>query len=198
MEIENFYPTPIGTFHIKDSLQLNKELSNYILNLKQEDNPQRSMFGGYHTKEDLLDSDNSHIKQFHKLISEKIKEYYSHITDKDIGPNTKLVSWGMIYNSGDFSKPHSHPLADLSSAYYCKVPKDLSDGEGEFVHTDPRPNSKWDINFTDTSSNQIKVKEGQGLIFPGWLDHYVTPHKSKDTRICISTNVFIDHGTFFK
>jgi len=66
------------------------------------------------------------------------------------------------------------------------------------VHTDPRPNSKWDINFTDTSSNQIKVKEGQGLIFPGWLDHYVTPHKSKDTRICISTNIFIDHGTFFK
>jgi len=89
MEIENFYTTPIGTFHVKDSLQFNKELSNYILNLKQEDNPQRSMFGGYHTKEDLLDSDNSYIKQFHKLISEKIKEYYSHITDKDIGPHTK-------------------------------------------------------------------------------------------------------------
>ena len=155
------------------------------------------MVGGYHTKEDLLSRDNSFIKEFHKIISAKIKEYYSSITDKTIGDNTKMVSWGMIYGSGDYAKLHTHALADISSAYYCKVPDGLLE-DGALTHIDPRPSARWDINFTDNSVQSFSAKEGSGIIFPAWLEHYVTPHYSKSNRICISTNVFIDHGTFFK
>ena len=191
MKIKNEFPTHIGTFQIDNSESLNKGLTELLLNLKKEDNQQRSMVGGYHTKEDLLSLDNPFIKEFHKLISEQILDYHSQITKESFGQNSKMVSWGMIYGAGHYSKPHTHPLADISSAYYCKVPKDIKGGTFEYV--DPRPNAKYDINFTHESVKRILPKEGLGIIFPGWLDHYVTPHSIKDERICITTNIFIDH-----
>ena len=192
MNIQNEFPTPIGTFQIDNSESLNKGLTELILNLKKEDNHQRSMVGGYHTKEDLLSLDNPFIKEFHKIISEKIIDYHSQTSKEKMGKDSKMVAWGMIYGPGAYSKPHTHPLADISTAYYCKVPKDLNN-EGLFEYIDPRPNAKYDINFTHESVKRILPKEGHGIIFPGWLDHYVTPHSIKDERICITTNIFIDH-----
>jgi uncharacterized protein (TIGR02466 family) len=192
MNIQNEFPTPIGTFQIDNSESLNKGLTELLLNLKKEDNQQRSMVGGYHTKEDLLSLDNPFIKEFHKLISEQILDYHSQITKESFGQNSKMVSWGMIYGAGHYSKPHTHPLADISSAYYCKVPKDIKGGTFEYV--DPRPNAKYDINFTHNSVKRILPEEGHGIIFPGWLDHYVVPHYNDEERICITTNVFIDHA----
>lgn len=198
MEIKNSYPTPIGTFNLENSDDLNKGLSEFICGLRNEDSPSRSMVGGYHTKEDLLSRNNPFIQEFHKIISKQILEYHSNISRTPLGPNTKMVSWGMIYNSGDHSVTHTHAQADISSAYYCKVPKGLSNGQGEFRHLDPRPAARWDTNFAEQSFQEITPKEGMGIIFPGWLEHYVTPHNLNEERICITTNVFIDHGTFFK
>ena len=208
MNIINAYPTPIGTFEIENCESLNKGLTEFIYNIRaieKGSNYQRSMAGpqGYHTKEDLLSHDNPFIIEFHQKISEKIVEYYSTITDDPMGPNTKMASWGMIYGPGDYSTPHTHPLADISSVYYCKVPdgllKEWPDSmPGAFHYIDPRPASRWDINFATNSIESIPAKEGTGAIHPGWLEHYVTPHYLKDDRIAIATNVFIDHGTFFK
>ena len=195
MKIQNVFPTPIGFFQVDNCQDLNKGLSDYILNLKKEDNPQRSMVGGYHTKEDLLSHDNNFIQQFHKIISKQIQDYYSKISDSPMGPNTKMVSWGMIYNKGDYALPHCHASADLSSAYYCKVPQNC---DGYFTYTDPRPAAKHDLSYAENSVQTFIAEEGKGIIFPGWLDHYVTPHNIEEKRICITTNVFIDRGTFFK
>ncbi len=191
MKIHNAFPTPIGTFKIDNSETLNKGLTDLLLNIKKEDNYQRSMVGGYHTKEDLLTLDNTFIKEFHNKISAIILDYHSKITKEKMGKNTKMVSWGMIYGAGDFSKIHNHPLSDISTAYYCKVPKDIKGGTFEYV--DPRPAAKYDINFTHESVEKILPVEGEGIIFPGWLDHYVVPHSNNEERICLTTNVFIDH-----
>ena len=58
MNIQNAFSTPIGTFQLTNSETLNKGLTDLLLNIKKEDNHQRSMVGGYHTKEDLLTVDN--------------------------------------------------------------------------------------------------------------------------------------------
>jgi len=194
----NVFSTPVGIFDIEDSSSLNKGLTDFIYSIKHENSPQRSMVGGYHTNEDLLSRNNTFIQQFHKLITSHIKEYYSKNFDGEMGPNTKMVSWGMIYGKGHYSVPHNHAGADLSSAYYCKVPSNLNSLEGSFVMSDPRPAAKFDKNYTKFSSLPIQPKEGTTIIFPGWLEHHTTPHNSNEDRICITTNVFIDHGTFFK
>ena len=197
MNVLNIFPTQVGLFNIADCNELNKGLSDFIYSIKDEECPQYSMVGGQHTKEDLLSRNNIFVQAFKSLITHQIKEYYSQFSNKPVGPNTKIASWGMIYGAGHYSKPHTHPGADFSSTYYCKVPK-LKEGEGEFVAMDPRNGAKWDRNFSEMTSNNIKPKEGLGFIFPGWLEHYVTPHTSNEDRICITTNVFLDYGTFFK
>ena len=205
MNIMNSFPTPVGFFDVIDGANisndvssLNKGLTDFIYSIKHEDSPQRSMFGGYHTNEDLLKRDNQYILKFHKLITSRLKEYYKQNFDAEMGPNTKMVSWGMIYGKGHHSVTHNHAGADLSSAYYCKVPSNLNDLEGNLVINDPRPAAKFDKSYAKFSSLSLKIKEGSGDIFPGWLEHHTTPHNSDEDRICITTNVFIDHGTFFK
>ena len=195
MQMYNAFPTPVGFFDVENSKPINEGLTNFLYSIKEEDGPQRSMVGGYHSKDDLLSRNNTFIQQFHKIISEQIKEYHSKVSKVQMGPNTRMVSWCMIYPAGARSEPHLHSGADYSSAYYCKVPK-LSNGEGNFVGVDPRQVARWDNNFRGQCHMNVTAKEGQGIIFPGWLDHYVTPHKSDEDRICITTNIFIDQGTF--
>ena len=201
MDIFNAFPTPVGTFEFEDSESLNKGLSEFLYNVRDEDinsgNLQRSMGGpnGYHTKEDIMTRDNPFIKEFHKLISGIISDYYSRICDIQVGENSTMVSWGMIYGSGAHSRVHTHPGVDLSTSYYCKVPDGLTDKDGVFNFIDPRAAARWDRNF-DFAPGMIVPKEGTGAIFPSWLDHYVNPHYCDGDRICIATNVFIDKGTY--
>ena len=196
-QIHSIFSTPIGIYEINNYESLNKGLTDFLYSIKKEDNPQRSMVGGYHTKENLLFYDNTYIKEFHKIMSKKFKEYFYYISKKEVGENSKMASWGMIYNLGNYAKTHNHPLADMSASYYCKMPKELNDN-GSIVFNDPRPTAKWDRNFSNNSTKSFKAKEGTLIIFPGWLEHHVTPHNSNEDRICISTNFFVDHGTFFK
>lgn len=201
MNIINAFPTPIGTFEIKNSESLNKGLCEFLYEIREEEigtNPQRSMNGpnGYHTKEDIMSRDNYFIKEFHKTISSVLIDYYPHITRNQIGPNTRIVSWGMIYGPGAYSRIHTHPGVDVSISYYCKVPDDMKGDEGTFEYIDPRHAARWDRNFEGWGPGRIDPKEGSGSIFPSWLDHYVNPHYCEGDRICIATNVFIDKGTY--
>lgn len=200
MEIVNAYPTPIGIFEFEDSEYLNQGLVEFLYDIRDnEKSEMRSMTGnkGFHTPDDLLKRDNPYIKEFHGRISEVLIEYFPRITTERIGEHTRMTSWGMIYGTDSYSRYHMHPGADLSSVYYCKVPKDMKIGEGVFEYHDPRPASLFDRNFMP-SAELIKPIEGSGVIFPGWLPHSTAPHTSKEDRICIATNIFIDHGTFFK
>lgn len=199
MEITNAFPTPVGKFEIENSKQLNEGLVKFLYEIRDnEPSLQRSMSGmnGYHTPDDLLRRDNPFIKEFHKKISEVVLEYVPRISDTVLGEHTRMTSWAMIYGSGSCSKYHMHPGADLSSVYYCKVPKMYQD-EGVFEYHDPRPASLFDRNMMPSPMRYSPV-EGFGLIFPGWLPHSTTPHFGNEDRICIATNVHIDYGTFFK
>lgn len=187
------YSTPIGTFELEDSDDLNKGLVEFLYDIKKTDKSLgRSMTGdhGWHSPEDLLHRDNLFIKEFHKQISGVVFEYYWKKFE-----DAYMTSWGMIYGPGAYSRDHVHPGSDLSIAYYCKVPKDLGNDEGMFCFNDPRPQARWDRCF-DLPAGIIDPREGVGVIFPSWLDHYVNPHSRDGDRICISTNVSLEHGRY--
>ena len=199
MKIIDAYPTPIGSFEFENYEYLNQGLVELMYDIRdKEKSLERSMTGynGYHTPDDLLKRDNPFIKEFHKKISEVVLDYIPRVTTNTLGEHTKMSSWSMIYGTGSYSRYHVHPGADLSSVYYCKVPSDLKNGEGVLEYHDPRSAGSYDRNLmTEITAKPI---EGSGSIFPGWLAHSTTPHSSKEDRICIATNIFIDHGTFFK
>ena len=43
----------------------------------------------------------------------------------------------------------------------------------------------------DITNQPVFTREGDGYIFPGWLEHFVTPHDEDGDRICITTNMHI-------
>jgi len=207
------YATQIGSFELDDIDNMNNELNKIVYSLREENNntDQYSMAGlhGYHTDIDILKIDNKYIKLFHKEISNQFIEYYNTTTDYDLrNKNVSMVGWGMIYGPGDYSKTHTHPSADIVLAYYTKVPSNMMTeydrqnaiGNNNSItntmpgtlHTiDPRGAARWDMNYTDNSLQEFKAKEGTGIIFPGWLEHYVTPHYVEDDRVCIAVNLKI-------
>ena len=208
MIIHGAFQTPIAEYDFEDSGAMDKGLSEYILDIekaeKSEGNPQFSMTGvaGYQTKDDLLLRGNPFVDEFISRISKEIATYWSAITNGGTLPdNTRLVSWGNIYRRGTLSVAHTHPEANMAVTYYPKIPKGMGDidpdaksevaPQGAFLINDPRPAARYDSSFAVRSSVVFLPKQGSGMIFTGWVEHFATPIYLDDTRICISTNVLV-------
>ena len=197
MKYNEIYPTIIGRYVVSDSDDLNRGLAELLYRMRADDinieASQHSMRGtnGYHTDISVLKKDNKYVKAFHQIISKEVIDYFGKTTGKSI-KNAELTSWGMIYGHGAYSEKHTHPKADLAVVYYVKTPLDLPSSDGVLEIQDPRPAARWDINCSNLFFS-AKPTEGTGVVFPAWLEHYVTPHYKDSDRIAIATNVFIDY-----
>ena len=133
-----------------------------------------------------------HIPKFTKSIykiTEKICEKYEYLYDR-------LEFTGMWANklkAGDIHPPHTHSNNIFSGVYYLE-------GGSQIQFFDPRPqasvlhpNLKY-TNFDNSGMIGFDAEKGTGLIFPSWLQHWVT--KTNKTRISISWNILLrgDYG----
>ena len=133
-----------------------------------------------------------HIPKFTKSIykiTEKICEKYEYLYDR-------LEFTGMWANklkTGDVHPPHTHSNNVFSGVYYLE-------GGSQIQFFDPRPqasvlhpNLKY-TNFDNSGIIGFDAEKGTGLIFPSWLQHWVT--KTNKTRISISWNILLrgDYG----
>mgnify|MGYP001266496639 CR=1 FL=1 len=127
-----------------------------------------------HTEWDWL-PENHVVKEFKRSIMTEIDIYYG---IKPIGgspPPLEMTNfWGMVYNKGDYTKPHHHlPNFIYSFAYFLK--------------------SKWyhpPLIFTH-SGKKIPSKEGTYVIFQSHMVHHVPKNKSNEPRITLSGNLKI-------
>ena len=133
-----------------------------------------------------------HIPKFTKSIykiTEKICEKYEYLYDR-------LEFTGMWANklkAGDIHPPHTHSNNIFSGVYYLE-------GGSQIQFFDPRPqasvlhpNLKY-TNFDNSGMIGFDAEKGTGLIFPSWLQHWVT--KTNKTRISLSWNILLrgDYG----
>ena len=128
-----------------------------------------------------------HIPKFTKEIyniTEHICEKYSYLYDR-------LEFTGVWANklvAGEVHPPHTHSNNIFSGVYYLE-------GGSPIHFFDPRPqasvlhpNLKY-TNFDNSSMIKFDALKGNGLIFPSWLQHWVS--KTDTTRISISWNVLL-------
>ena len=104
-------------------------------------------------------------------------------------------AWININTPYSYNAPHSHPGSFLSGVYYVKVPENSgglffnspSPVQGMYTpqhlifHFSPHNCLKWNI------PNQ----ESQALIFPAWMEHYVSQNLSKEDRVSIAFNISV-------
>ena len=103
-------------------------------------------------------------------------------------PVCRIDCWATVLGAGDISAPHVHPGAELSGVYYLQVPDDLLPGEGVIRLIDPRPGARYSKVFSGQTMN-ITPTPGQVLVFPSWIEHFVTAHTTGGHRISIAWNV---------
>jgi uncharacterized protein (TIGR02466 family) len=93
--------------------------------------------------------------------------------------------WWNVYNKGDYVELHNHAPAGVSGFYILDLPDEHENGT-VFQATNPYALShKIDMwNDTHTTSH---LKEGDVVLFPSSLRHYVNP--SEGRKVSISFNI---------
>ena len=187
-----FFSTPVWAFTIKDYVNTNEEIYNYVKKLKESDNSgiSKSNIKGWHSKD--FDLKENEPKNFIKLVSPQINKALSDM-DWDINNQKVKISsiWAIINKGGASNAKHHHGNSDISAAYYVRAPKNC----GEIVFYDPRPapvfyhpNSNKP-NALNAMVNSINPVEGGLVLFPSYLEHSVNPNLSNDERMVISFNI---------
>jgi len=195
-EIFKFFPEPVFKYKLKDFKDLNKELSEYIYKLRDEDRNglERSNKGGWHSKNFELTIEDSTQKKFAIIAQPYILKVFQNYGWKTENKNIRIKEmWAIINEEGNFNVLHTHPNCYLSAAYYVKAPEKC----GRFQIENPniaKRNFYPEIKIKNELNLQvagIEIDEGDLLIFPGYLPHKVKANQSDEDRVVISFNVDI-------
>ncbi len=102
--------------------------------------------------------------------------------------NYKIVSsWFALFRRGNYAHIHNHGDCDIAGVYYFK--KSGNDGNLFFC----TPNKAEDTSFIFNSRRIVtNSKEGEILLFPGFLDHGVQTNDTDDERVSLSFNIYFD------
>jgi len=182
MRTHRLFEVKVGEYEVKDTKFL-EEIRDHLKEdrEKKSERLQYSIRGktGYHTECNLTELDTNWSRRLKSLIL-KVASEYSGLTLGDC----KVECWGMCMDEGDFSTIHHHPGCTVCGVLYIDIPFSRL---GELVLLDPvygrRATSK------DCYHVDIKPKDGRGVVFPPWLEHYVEPFEGKGTRYSIAWNV---------
>lgn len=120
------------------------------------------------------------------------REFVNNILLKSIASNIlkeynisdfKLQSmWANVNGKHSFNYHHTHE-GYLSGVFYLKVPEN----SGRLVFTNPAIRSE--MHPIRCPNYKIQPQPLACIVFPSWLEHYVEPNQSDDTRISISFNI---------
>ena len=193
------FATPILRLSLPGAEFLNKGLRRQILELAGKSAGRTiSNAGGYQTDGNLFALPAPELK----ILSQAIEVAYRSLC-RSLAPEQpelekhtfNLTGWANINRSGDFNRIHSHGGVHWSGVYYVDDGGSGSNGpdDGQLELLDPRHLSAVTPTPGFPLSNRVMVQPEPGLLvlFPGWLEHWVTPYKGKAERISIAFNLVV-------
>ena len=202
--ISHLFTTPLAHFHSPAAPADATGLRAYLHELRtRSPGEKRSNQGGWHSPSDLFDpARHPQFPSVMQAVTKGLFEYFGQVMGYEGELRFALSAWAVINKPGDTNAPHTHPGNLLSGAYYLQIPSAMTGGE--IVFMDPRLNAnaygsdaKDKIRLRapwDNSSVAHAPKEGDLLIFPSWLPHYVNAFQAPDPaaeRIVISFNAAV-------
>ena len=141
------------------------------------------------------DAGSNHKSQCHNpidFVDDNIKQRIqsavdSYTEESGHAPSKLHTLWSNIQQPGSILKEHSHPSSVLSGALYINV----DDNSVLPVHN-PNPYVKFEEFYKSTIYNSygidLKVSNGQLLLFPAWLRHGNSSVNHMMNRVVISFN----------
>ncbi len=205
MSIMSAFPTNIG---LKDwsveaaTKKINKKLRARIYQERGADGDgiyRSNTAGTWHSNTELMQWIG--VPELGEMFHNAFASYMLTLgVSKDAEVGLKLQAWAMIYEDRGYATVHTHPNCHFSSVYYLDTPEDnertmvtgakTRPGDIEFV--DSRAASGYQfpgVNFLPAF--RLSPKEGEMIVFPSWLQHFVHPVQGDEDRICIAANATI-------
>jgi len=183
-QIDCIFPTPIYRSNIERSFT--KRELNYISYLKK-DNLQN--LGNITSKNNYV-LRNTIFNNINFFLEISVKEYFKKIINplRDITPYI-TQSWVNFTYKDQYHHLHNHPNSIVSGVLYINTNNDNITFYKKF-NSELRIEPK---NFNDFNSNShtYNVNTGDLILFPSYIDHYVSNKKFSDERISLSFNVFV-------
>jgi uncharacterized protein (TIGR02466 family) len=191
MDINEFFPTLLGSVINPDHDVIQEELVKHCLQLKTEIS---SGGKGWLSNKTYNTSDGKYniflddkFKNLNDWVKDKIYEYCSKV-NIDTSTITSNGSWFNIYGRNDFQENHVHPTSVISAIYILTCSDD-----GAMLFFNSPVNNMYHVkktNETQQTVGQIICKSIPGtlIIFPSHLSHAVERHESDHLRISLSYN----------
>jgi len=202
-KLDLVYPTPILKRYYANLDDLNQQLIDYLHQLEQyagenSDGHKKSNVAGWRSGDDLLNTDNTAIKQLEKMMIDSIQVMLSKAPLPRLDKvELDMFAWANINRDGSYNTPHIHPTYHFAGIYYVAtgtLDRHYSQN-GQLEIIDPRPAAAAMpiTGFEFGGTMQIKPRAGLLVIFPAWLMHSVLPFKGAGERISIPFNIKCNH-----
>ena len=197
--IDLLWPTPVLSLHDPVAEATNKQLRKAILRIAAvEPGVQKTNQGGWQSAVDLFERNDA------AFITLRTRAYYAAFKYlQNLAPagttgkfEVSLGSaWANVNNHSHENTPHMHPGAHLAGVYYVD---DGGDRDGGLRLVDPRAQASMipvPARWTRGMGEHVRVQSMPGLfvIFPSWLQHYVSAHAGGRPRISVSFNLRVTY-----
>lgn len=184
----NLWATRIWVFDFDQAKDLREKWLLNLMNRRESDPDKKPSFSnrhGWNSKKEIFhDEDFQSLKIFANAAFSK-----AFVEMKSLGDfKFRLESWANVHDQGGFNMAHVHRNVLLSGCYYLQVPEK----SGPIVFKDPRPGPSlsgfFGAGINSHADFKINPKEGQLIIFPNWLEHFVEINESESQRASIAMN----------
>lgn len=146
-------------------------------------------FNASKTESDLLALEDPVLKELHSAVIDIEGRMLAALRIQDAvhGHGILAEAWGVVYHDWGFHRVHSHHDSAWSGVLYLDMgDSDIEDGRIEFL--DPRP-AACARQSENPAVSQLKPANGEMILFPSWLEHWVTPHQGNRPRVVIAFNI---------
>lgn len=203
------FATPFAQISYPDCELLNQQLEQFFDQLTAQGdkhrNPRLHNYAQdalFESNFDLFKYDNAAVQRLRHFVLQSVAWVMARLngyskTDLD-RLQLNADAWFHITEFAGYFYTHNHPMASWSAVYCVNPgtsPADKPDS-GVLRFHDPRPhantyldagNARLNAEYA-TSNLNFKLKAGQLIIFPSYLQHEVAPFMGSDRRITVAVN----------
>lgn len=190
-ETHDLWATPVLTRRVPAEPGYNDRLKDLIL--RHQSDPGGTMIGvvdGDKTRSDLLRWPEPEIELLREWVLDGAEAMNGHTRSgvSSTGRQVPMVAeaWGVVYQEWGFHHMHNHHDSAWSGVLYVDT-GNLAPGSGNIEFLDPRPGAN--VHRAGEVLLPVAPEPGLMLMFPSWLQHWVTPYVGDSVRICVAFNI---------
>jgi len=135
------------------------------------------------------DIKNPEFRKLHDWVEEQCRLYWEQLgyTNK-LNPYV-LQHWGVWQEPGGYTASHNHAGVPVAASFYIDA-----ENKGNFVLEDPAElvlsRMPWnkEKGTPKRFHQEIEVKNGRLVLFPGWMKHFSRTNKSTEERVLLAIN----------